>query len=85
MSKPLSKIKLGNDLSLFLHRSSNMTGTSVKAFVFSTLGLNFGGQRTCLESYTLTPVNDPRKLELMRCAYQKAVRSCGIGESIAAG
>jgi hypothetical protein len=57
-----------------------LTGTSVKAFVFSTLGLNFGGQRTCLESYTLTPVNDPRKLELMRCAYQKAVRSCGIGE-----
>ena len=43
-----------------------LTGTSVKAFVFSTLGLNFGGQRTCLESYTLTPVNDPRKLELMR-------------------
>ena len=43
-----------------------LTGTAVKAFVFSTLGLNFGGQRTCLESYTLTPVNDPRKLELMR-------------------
>jgi hypothetical protein len=57
-----------------------LTGTAVKAFVFSTLGLNFGGQRTCLESYTLTPVNDPRKLELMRCAYQKAARSCGMGE-----
>jgi hypothetical protein len=56
-----------------------LTGTAVKAFVFSTLGLNFGGQRTCLESYTLTPVNDPRKLELMRCAYQRAVKSCGCG------
>jgi hypothetical protein len=52
----------------------------IRAFVLATLGLNFGAQRTCLESYTLTPVNDPRKLELMRCAYQKAVRSCGLGE-----
>jgi hypothetical protein len=57
-----------------------LTGTSIKSFVFSALGLNLGGQRTCLESFTLTPVNDPRKLELMRCAYQRAVKSCGLGE-----
>jgi hypothetical protein len=56
-----------------------LTGTAVKAFVFSTLGFNFGAQRQCAESFTLTPVNDPRKLELMRCAYQQAVRSCGYG------
>jgi hypothetical protein len=56
-----------------------LSGTAVKAFVFSTLGLSGGAQRTCLESYTLTPVNDPRKLELMRCAYQRAVKSCGCG------
>ena len=56
-----------------------LTGTSIKAFVFSTLGLNFGASRTCPESFTLTPVNDPRKLELMRCAYQRAVSSCGMG------
>jgi hypothetical protein len=56
-----------------------LTGTAVKAFVFSTLGMNIGAQRTILESYTLTPVNDPRKLELMRCAYQRAVKSCGCG------
>lgn len=56
-----------------------LTGTAVKAFVFSTLGLNFGVSRTCLESFTLTPINDPKKLELMRCAYQRAVKSCGLG------
>ena len=28
------------------------------------------------ENYTMTPINDPRKLELMRCAYQRAVTSC---------
>lgn len=57
-----------------------LTGAVVKAFVFSTLGMNATAQRQCAESFTLTPVNDPRKLELMRCAYQRAVRSCGIGE-----
>ena len=31
------------------------------------------------ESFVLTPINDPRKLELMRCAYQIAVSSCGYG------
>jgi hypothetical protein len=42
-----------------------------------TLGLM--GSRTIADSYTLTPVNDPRKLELMRCAFQLAVSSCGYG------
>ncbi len=56
-----------------------LTGTSIRSFVLATLGLNIGAQRTCLESFTLTPVNDPRKLELMRCAYQRAVKSCGLG------
>jgi hypothetical protein len=36
-----------------------------------------GGNRTNNESYTMTPINDPRKLELMRCAYQRAVYGCG--------
>ena len=30
-----------------------------------------------MKRFTVTPVNDPRKLELMRCAYQQAVASCG--------
>jgi len=38
--------------------------------------LNGAVSRTASESWTLTPVTDPRKLELMRCAYQKAVASC---------
>jgi hypothetical protein len=29
--------------------------------------------RTAQDSWNATPVNDPRRLELMRCAYQKAV------------
>jgi hypothetical protein len=29
-----------------------------------------------MESWTLTPVSDPRKLELMRCAYLRAVAAC---------
>ncbi len=41
-------------------------------------GWSAGGDagRTMNESYTMTPINDPRKLELMRCAYQKAINGC---------
>lgn len=39
-------------------------------------GFNTGGSRTNGESYTMTPVNDPRKLELMKCAYQRAIAAC---------
>lgn len=34
------------------------------------------GSQTNAGSYTLTPINDPKKLELMRCAYQKAISGC---------
>ena len=37
----------------------------------STLGVN--GQRQYNDSWTLTPISDPHKLELMRCSYQRAV------------
>ena len=43
-------------------------------------GFNVGASRQNAESFVLTPVSDPRKLELMRCAYQKAVAGCGRGE-----
>ena len=49
------------------------------AFLFSAVSLNGNAMRTEKENWSLTPINDPRKLELMRCAYQKAVASCGIG------
>ena len=48
-------------------------------FLLSSIGLNAGAQRSQQEAFTVTPVNDPRKLELMRCAYQMAVANCGRG------
>lgn len=48
-------------------------------FLFNALTLNGGAQRSCQDAFTLTPINDPRKLELMRCAYQTALSNCGFG------
>jgi hypothetical protein len=48
-------------------------------FLLTALGLSANAQRSQQESFVLTPINDPRKLELMRCAYQIAVSSCGCG------
>ncbi len=42
---------------------------------------NINGSRSAAESFTLTPVTDPRKLELMRCAYQQAVATCCGGQA----
>jgi hypothetical protein len=50
---------------------------------FSAAGLSLGGQRGQTTSWTTTPITDPRKLELMRCAYQRATSDCtGSPESI---
>jgi hypothetical protein len=46
-------------------------------FNLAALTAGFFRQRTGSENFTMTPVNDPRKLELMRCAYQKALAGCG--------
>jgi hypothetical protein len=46
--------------------------------LFSTEQLNPTLQRNAQEAWTLTPVTDPRKLELMRCAYQKTVSAFGL-------
>ncbi|PWT77459.1 MAG: hypothetical protein C5B59_03980 [Bacteroidetes bacterium] len=51
-------------------------------FVLASFAPTLTGQRTGFENFTMTPVNDPRKLELMRCAYQKALASCtGVAPS----
>lgn len=42
----------------------------------SNLSAMLFAQRQAAEAFTLNPVNDPRKLELMRCAYQKALAGC---------
>jgi hypothetical protein len=55
--------------------SRGTTGTA--PFLFNTVGGSLGLQRAQQESFVLTPVNDPRKLELMRCAYQKVLASAG--------
>jgi hypothetical protein len=54
-------------------------GASPTLATISSVLLNFSASRNIMDSYTLTPVNDPRKLELMRCAFQRAVSSCGYG------
>jgi hypothetical protein len=54
-------------------------GPQIGEFLLTALGLSFGATRTAQEAFTLTPINDPRKLELMRCAYQRAVANCGFG------
>ncbi len=45
-------------------------------FLLTALGLSGTASRSQQAAYTVTPVNDPRKLELMRCAYQRAIRCC---------
>ena len=54
-------------------------GRSTGIFWLNGLGLSFNASRQASEGLTVTPVNDPRKLELMRCAYQTAIRNCGCG------
>lgn len=51
-------------------------------FRLMDLAFDVGGSRGMKETYTMTPINDPRKLELMRCAYQRAIGTCcTCGES----
>ncbi len=50
----------------------------IAPFLFNSVGGSLGMQRSEQESFTLTPVNDPRRLELMRCAYQKVLAGAGL-------
>lgn len=52
-------------------------GWDSSRFTGGMLGLQ--GGRDIRESWVLTPVTDSRRLELMRCAYQQAISSAGIG------
>ena len=45
-------------------------------FLLASLGLSGTGQMSNQQSFTMTPVNDPRKLEEVVVAYQLAVSSC---------
>ena len=52
------------------------TSWDVTSFAGQVLGLNF--QRDMNEGWTLQPVYDVRRLELMRCAYQIALANSGL-------
>lgn len=53
-----------------------------KSFTLTSWGIGTGASRDDKMSYTLTPITDTRKLELMRCAYQKVLTgSCGCVQS----
>lgn len=47
--------------------------TPANIFGLTTLAINSSLGRDANEAWTMQPVNNPRKLELMRCAYQRAV------------
>lgn len=46
------------------------------SFLFNTAQTTMTAERATKQNWTLDPINDPRKLELMRCAYQRAIGSC---------
>jgi len=48
---------------------------------FDAIGLGVDGNRAVEGNWTMTPITDPRKLELMRCAYQRVLANCGVTES----
>jgi hypothetical protein len=53
--------------------NGNGSASWTKGGPLNAAGFQIGGQRQLTDSWTTTPISDPRKLELMRCAYQRAV------------
>jgi hypothetical protein len=51
-------------------------GWDPTGFASATLSHLFSRDKQ--DAWTMEPINDPRKLDLMRCAYQRAVASCGV-------
>jgi hypothetical protein len=69
-----------NASATFTHLNTQPTSAVAKLVDYLSPGLiGASAQRTMVDAFTITPINDPRKLELMRCAYQLALRSCGRG------
>ena len=48
---------------------------------FDNFSLTLSASRTAKQNWVMRPVTDPRKLELMRCAYQRVLANCGVAES----
>lgn len=53
-------------------------------FGFVSQSLSLGAGRQTSESWTLEPIYDVRRLELMRCAYQHALFSAGLNATFSA-
>ena len=54
-------------------------GANWPGIVLDAFSLELKGERAVQESWMLTPISDPRVLDLMRCAYQRAVAPCLSG------
>lgn len=54
------------------------SGTTWKKLGFDQEVLSLGASRSMKEAWTLTPVYDVRRLELMRCAYQQSLACAGL-------
>ena len=68
-----------NGGSAYVSDSGNVGSQTVwNARGFASEVLTLGAARSMREAWTLTPVSDVRRLELMRCAYQWSVASAGM-------
>lgn len=56
--------------------ANGTAGANFNPFGLTGWSIGAGARRTSNVSFTMTPINDPRKLELMRCAYQRAISPC---------
>lgn len=65
----------GSDVNDSGHLAGGLIWTRV-ASGFDAGNFGMDANRSLSESWTLTPITDPRKLELMRCAYQTAISPC---------
>lgn len=57
------------------HANTLNGGLNWNAFAFTGANLGLNGSRAVMQNWTLTPINDPRRLKLMKCAYQQAIDS----------
>jgi hypothetical protein len=60
-------------------QTSAFTPRNFADFILASLGGSGSASRQSQEGLTMSPILDPRKLELMRCAYQIAVSNCECG------
>jgi hypothetical protein len=60
---------------------ANASNSMPRDVIKSVFMIGADARRTEKEAWTMEPIRDPHKLELMRCAYQHAVASCGIGSN----